>query len=101
MLFRAFDNLFSNAVNYTPEGNEIRVVLTADRLTMTNTGVSMSKEMCRKAFEPFVKEDKARNNQRGSGLGLSIAKQIFDAHGMSCGIRSDEHSVSVSVEWKG
>lgn len=101
MILRAFDNLFSNAVNYTPEGNEIRVVLTADCLTMTNTGASMSKEMCRKAFEPFVKEDRARSNQRGSGLGLSIAKQIFDAHGMSCGIRSDEHSVSVIVEWKG
>lgn len=101
MLLRAFDNLFSNAVNYTPEGNEIRVVLTADCLTMTNTGASMSKEMCRKAFEPFVKEDRARSNQRGSGLGLSIAKQIFDAHGMTCGIRSDEHSVSVIVEWKG
>lgn len=101
MLLRAFDNLFSNAVNYTPKGNEIRVVLTADCLTMTNTGVSMSREMCRKAFEPFVKEDKARGNQRGSGLGLSIAKQIFDAHGMSCEIRSDEHSVSVIVGWKG
>lgn len=101
MLLRAFDNLFNNAVNYTPEGNEIKVILTAACLTMTNTGVSMSKEMCRKAFEPFVKEDKARGNQRGSGLGLSIAKQIFDAHGMSCGIRSDEHSVSVIVEWKG
>lgn len=100
MLFRAFDNLFSNAVNYTPEGNEIRVDLSADRLTMTNTGVSMSKEMCRDAFEPFVKEDKARSNQRGSGLGLSIAKQIFDAHGMTCRIRSDEHSVSVIVEWR-
>lgn len=55
-LLRAFDNLFSNAVNYTPEGNESRVNLTADRLTMTYTSVSMSKEMCRKAFEPIVNE---------------------------------------------
>lgn len=100
MLFRAFDNLFSNAVKYTPEGNHIQAVITPDAITITNTGVSLSKEMCRRAFEPFAKEDAARNGQKGNGIGLTIAREIFDLHDMKCRMESSEESVSVIVKWK-
>lgn len=100
MLTRAFDNLINNAVNYTPDGSEINVTVSSDGITITNTGISLSKEMCRKAFEPFVKDDKSRSGQKGNGLGLAIAKQIFDIYGMPCVIESDNDSVSVKVIWK-
>ncbi len=99
MIRRALDNLLNNAVKYTPKGGEIKAMLSVRSLSFINTGVSMSKELCEKAFEPFIKEDNARSSQVGSGIGLTITKQIFDAHEMICSIESKKNMVEVIVKW--
>ncbi|UCF83764.1 MAG: HAMP domain-containing histidine kinase, partial [Desulfobacteraceae bacterium] len=80
-----FNNLISNAINYSPEGG--RVTVTARGLgeyieiKVKDTGVGITPEELPKIFDKFyrVKHPKTRNVV-GTGLGLSIVKGVVDAH---------------------
>lgn len=87
-------NLLHNAVKYTPEGGSIALDTEADtqelRLTVTDTGIGIPREHLNRVFERFYRVEQSRSRQQGgSGLGLSIAKQIVDAHGGAISIESD------------
>lgn len=103
LFYRLLNNLVQNAVKYALENSTITVVLEQEyhhlggRISIKNASEPLSLEFCRKAFEPFVKGDTARGGQNGSGIGLSIVKEICDAHLMSCYMESDEESVTVTV----
>jgi PAS domain S-box-containing protein len=75
-------NLVNNAVKFTQQG-EVKVLLyldDADRwaLQVCDTGVGISAEKLRLIFEPFRQLQEGRATQTGSGLGLSIVKQLVD-----------------------
>ena len=82
---RALQNIIQNAVNYTKEGGHIRVTTFSEEkyLTMeiSDTGVGISSIDLPHIFDRFYKAEHSRNDSSGSGLGLSIAKQIIDNHG--------------------
>lgn len=74
-----------NAAKYSEEGStiEISVKVTDDKVSyvIQDNGIGMSGEDIGHIFERFYRSDKARNGKTGgSGLGLSIAKWIIDAH---------------------
>lgn len=74
-----------NAAKYSPKSGTISFrVLTEDNRVgymVQDEGIGMQGEDVVHIFEPFYRSDKARNgNTGGSGLGLSIAKWIVDAH---------------------
>ncbi len=78
-------NLGDNAVKYNEDGGEIELTLHEKDgeaiLTICNTGVSLSPELNTRVFEPFFRGDSAHNSViEGSGLGLSIARSIVEAH---------------------
>jgi two-component system, OmpR family, phosphate regulon sensor histidine kinase PhoR len=78
-------NLISNAINYTPEGGQIRVSADMEgdylRVSVADTGLGIPKQEQEKIFAPFyrVKDEKTRFIV-GTGLGLSIVKSIVEAH---------------------
>ena len=84
--------LLDNALKYTPPGGIIRLELTAKdppgektyaEVRVGDSGVGITPEDLPYVFERFYRADKARVRRRdpgGSGLGLSIAKQIVQAH---------------------
>jgi len=79
-------NLLDNAINYTPAGGSIDVVVTARQekaaLEVSDNGIGIPSEALPHLFERFFRVDKARSrNMGGSGLGLSIVKSICTAHG--------------------
>lgn len=79
-------NLVDNAIKYTPSGGEVSLSLskTEDwaQLTVADTGIGIPEEDLPYIFDRFYRVDKARSRaQGGSGLGLSIAKWIAQAHG--------------------
>lgn len=75
------DNLLSNAVKYTREQGQIFVKATADYFEVRNSleeplGVDVTE-----LWKPFVKGDNSRGNEQGSGIGLTIVKNIVKQHG--------------------
>ena len=81
-----------NAQKYSEKGGTIRLSVevrrneeekvTAVGYGVTDEGIGMEQEDVAHIFERFYRSDRARNSQTGgSGLGLSVAKWIIDAHG--------------------
>jgi len=84
--------LLDNAVKYTPDGGSVTVRV-EDRgdsvgLAVSDTGVGIPEDQLPLVFERFYRADAARAEE-GAGLGLSIARQIAEAHGGTLEARSD------------
>ena len=77
-------NLVENAVNYSPDGTEIR--LSAARtdgtcaITVTDAGPGLPPGDLTRVFERFYRVDKSRSRP-GTGLGLAIVKHLVELHG--------------------
>jgi len=80
-------NLVENAVNYSPDGTDIQVVVTpADgrvRLEVLDAGPGIPQDDLTRVFERFYRVDKsrARPGAGGTGLGLAIVKHLVEVHG--------------------
>ncbi|HKZ82173.1 MAG TPA: ATP-binding protein [Anaerolineae bacterium] len=79
-------NLGGNALQYTPVGGKVRV--TAQRhgnevhIAVSDTGIGISAEHLPHVFARFYRVDKSRSRAGGgSGIGLTIAKHLVEAHG--------------------
>jgi len=79
-------NLISNALKFTPPSGRIVVALTQDdggvRLRVSDEGQGIAPAFLPYVFDRFAQSDAASNRLRGGlGLGLSIVKQLVEAHG--------------------
>ena len=86
-LQEALYNLLDNAVKYSREHGEIRLIARRRDeeivLSVSDDGVGIAEEDLPRIFERFYRADKARTaeNIRGTGLGLAIVKHIAQLHG--------------------
>ena len=79
-------NLAGNALQYTPEGGRVRIsarrVGDEVQISVTDTGIGISPEHLPRIFDRFYRVDKSRSRAGGgSGIGLTIAKHLVEAHG--------------------
>ncbi len=78
----AVGNLLDNAIRYTDEGGAVTVTLTEEdgraRLVVCDTGPGIPEQDRERVFERFYRLPGA--NVTGSGLGLSIVKQVAERH---------------------
>ena len=78
---RAINNLLTNAARYGREGGRVLVQLEEYTITVADEGPEIDEELAGHIFEPFIRGDKARSTEGGSGLGLSIVLKIVEMHG--------------------
>ena len=80
-----------NARKYTPEGGAVTLgaqrTANGIRFFVRDTGIGMDEETQRLAFDRFHQAERGRSDQ-GSGLGLSIAKEILQKLGVSIDLTS-------------
>lgn len=86
--------LIDNAIKFTPPGGKISVDLVPDDLHVTvrviDTGIGIPPNRLSEVFEPFHQLDNSSTRKYGgTGLGLSLAKKIIEAHDSSIQVISE------------
>ena len=80
-------NLLGNALQFTPPDGQVLVTVAKDgdqiRFSVKDSGIGISEEHLAHIFERFYRADKSRSRNKGggSGIGLTIAKSLVEAHG--------------------
>ena len=76
-------NLLDNAVQHTPAGSSVNVVVTGEgtvTITVVDTGPGIPHADRERVFDRFVRLDLARSAESGGGLGLPIARWVAEQH---------------------
>ena len=91
LLERAFFNLVHNAVRYNIDNGTVKITLSENSIIIEDSGVGIPVEYLPRVFEPFYCVDKSRSKKLGGhGLGMAIAKNIFDRHNIKISITSEQ-----------
>lgn len=87
-------NLISNAVKYNRQGGKVHVEARESevpgylRIVITDTGIGIAEDKMGELFQPFNRLDAAKSGIEGTGIGLSITRQIVELMGGSAGAES-------------
>ena len=108
-------NIIGNALKYTPEGGSVNYIIEEKPcgrpgysnyvFTVQDTGIGMSPEFVEHIFDEFSRENTSTVSKiQGTGLGMSIVKQLTDLMGGSIDIRSEKGrgttiSVTIPMKW--
>lgn len=91
LLQRAFSNIIYNAVIHNPPGTTIDVSISKSdniNIKIEDNGRGMEEEVLKSLFERYYRGTNTRESEKGSGLGMAIAKQIIEIHGGSIDVSS-------------
>ena len=85
-VIQVLTNLIGNALQYTPENGTVTVAISHDkneaRISVRDTGFGIPSDQLKHIFDRFYRVDKSRSRAHGgSGIGLTIAKHLVEAHG--------------------
>jgi len=99
--FRVLRNLTENAVVYAPQDTDVEVRIgTGDGLLLTyvNDAPNLSQHDLPYMFERFYRGEKSRSRRHGgAGIGLSIVKELVEAHGGTVSVDLGHGRFSVSL----
>ncbi|MBI5599563.1 MAG: sensor histidine kinase N-terminal domain-containing protein [Deltaproteobacteria bacterium] len=91
-LTEVFTNIVDNAIRYNRPGGRVDVETAVEggwaKVTVIDTGSGIPEGDTGKIFERFYRSDETRARVAGSGLGLSIARTIVEAHGGRVSVES-------------
>ncbi|MBI3167317.1 MAG: hypothetical protein HYZ22_02480 [Chloroflexi bacterium] len=88
--------LLDNGIKFTPSGGSVTVTLEEEgknliQLSVRDTGVGIPQDRMKEIFEPFHQLDGSSTRRYGgTGLGLSLVRQIIEAHGSLLDVKSTE-----------
>lgn len=92
LLSLVWNNLFSNAMKFTPPGGTVSVSLKEEegRITVkvSDTGCGISREVGEHMFDKFYQGDTSHSSQ-GNGLGLALVRRIIDITGSDISVESE------------
>ena len=99
------NNLFTNAIKYTPKGNKIEISIknidSYVHFEIINYGINIENDKLDRLFDAFYRVDKARSRSEGStGLGLYIVQQTLSQYNSKCIAVNIENGVSFSFQIK-
>ena len=88
-------NLIDNAIKFSNSNSSIKIETSIKNekvfISVKDSGIGIPKDSLKKIWERFYKTDVSRGkDKRGSGLGLSIVKEIIQAHNENINVISTE-----------
>jgi signal transduction histidine kinase len=88
-------NLLFNAIKYTPQGKSVHLeASTCDeyiQVDVVDTGIGIPADEIGNVFDEFFRASNAKKSEKdGTGLGLSLVKQIVERHGGTISVQSEE-----------
>ena len=93
-LRQVFSILIDNALRYSNAQGQVEVDLTRQNneivVTVRDSGIGLTKEEEKQAFQRFFRGGKAQGHARGTGLGLPVAKAIVEAHDGRISLERDQ-----------
>ena len=91
-------NFINNAVNYSGDSRRIIVrqinIPGATRIEVRDFGVGIEKEKLPLIFDRYYRDERTKRDVVGSGLGLSIVKELLELHKFRFGVSSEVGSGS-------
>ena len=98
LIARVIDNILSNAIKYNRRGGKIKVHLSEDELSISDTGIGIPKEKIDSVYERY---SRFNDSEGGFGVGLNIVKKIVDHYDMNIDIYSEENKgTKVVLKWE-
>jgi signal transduction histidine kinase len=89
---RALENIFSNAIRYSKEGDSVVITgtETADSciISISDTGIGIAEKDKEHIFDMFYRGTNSRREE-GMGIGLTVVKSIIDTHGWTINMQSE------------
>lgn len=93
-LYSAFNNLFTNAIRYTPAGGTVHIEWSKEprhgaKLCVADSGIGIAPQHLNRITERFYRVDEGRSRDMGgTGLGLAIVKHVLNRHNAQLKVES-------------
>ncbi|MGN8226885.1 sensor histidine kinase [Gracilimonas sp. BCB1] len=107
-MMSVLNNLVQNAIKFTPEGGKISVSVSSDSenyiLTVKDNGVGISEEQKKDIFEAFSSSSEGTGSEKGTGLGLWIARVFTELHDGTISLSGKEGegtTITITIPKKG
>ncbi len=101
LLKQIWINIIDNAIKFSPENAAVKINIHAGpnnlRVSIANTGSTISKEHASRIFNKFYQADESHSSE-GNGVGLAIVKRITDLHSGRVYVESKENNTVFFVE---
>jgi signal transduction histidine kinase len=101
LLFRAIDNVVRNALKYSPEQSSILIAMHTEdnlvKISVTDHGKGVPSHELDSIFEPFFRGTNT-SQTNGHGIGLTIAKQVVEAHHGTIVVKNNLQTSGLTVE---
>lgn len=101
LIKRVISNFFTNAIKYTPENQQIDILISESKdqayFELVNHGATINPDNLENIWMPFFRDEKANKSNRlktkGTGIGLYLVSEILKAHNCKFGIENVEKGV--------
>jgi len=95
---RLFSNLLSNAIKYNKNNGLIRIILTKDIFSISNSSQTISKASQEKIFQRYYRHNK---HEGGFGIGLDIVKRVSQMYNLEIELSSNESVTEIKLHLNG
>ena len=95
----AISNLLQNALDFSPPGSSINIILAPHRVTIRDQGLGVPPALLNRLGERFFTTARPNGERSGTGLGLPIVTRIMHLHGGSMQVRNTTPGLEVSLDF--